>query len=46
MSFLVFIRLVVSLPEAFAGSLGTRKSQTVNEEAQFKWAEGIERKGK
>lgn len=46
MSFLVFIRPVVSLPEAFAGSLGTWKRQTVNEEAQLKWAEGIQRKGK
>ena len=35
----VLIRLAASLPEAFAGSPGTQKRQTVNEDAQLQWAE-------
>ena len=44
-SFLVLISPAASVPEASAGSLGRGNRQIVNEEAQFKWAEGTEGKG-
>lgn len=42
---LVLIRPSASLPEAFAGSPGTRKRRIVTEEAQLQGAEGMEEKG-